>query len=92
MESRIWYRDIKRLGFDEQAQEDKLYRDKYGYGYVIFEKRLTKTIYLDWERETGKCYMVRLKRDGKGQMANRMEVMDVESLESIMDFYTRDEY
>ena len=91
MENRIWYKDIKRLGFEEQVQEDNVYKDKYGYGYVIIKKQLTKTIYLDWERETGKCYLVRLKRGGRGDIANRIEIMDVESLESMMDFYTMDE-
>ena len=91
MENRIWYKDIKRLGFKEDPQTDDVYKDKYGYGYRIVTKQLTRTIYLDWERETGKCYLVRLKKGGKGDVANRMEIMDVESLESIMDFYTRDE-
>ena len=73
------YSTIMGLGFKETECSDSVYETQHGYPYCIVNKKLTKKIYLDWEKDTKHCYLVR--------MSKKVQVENLDELESIIDFF-----
>ncbi len=85
--SQIRYKDIIDLGFNEDfSPSDKVYQDQYGYDYVIITKKLTKRIYLDWQKETRICELVRT--DKEGNVKSRLVMSDLKSIKDMINFYS----
>lgn len=81
------YKTIMELGFKETECSDSVYESIHGYPYCIVNKKLSKEIYLDWEKETKHCYLVRLSNPKEGEIGNKVKVKNLEQLESIIDFF-----
>ena len=81
----INYSDIKALGFTEEFAHDQVYFNQYGYEYAIIQKKLTKKIYLDWEKETRLCRMVR--QDDECNILGTFKIEDLDQLKSIINFF-----
>lgn len=81
------YKFIKDLGFDEEIKEgDKVFFDIYGFHYSIITKDLTETIYLQWQKETQFCTLVRT--DKEYNILKKREIQSDEELLAIIDFFT----
>ena len=83
---KISYKEIKALGFNESKQHDEVYEAQYGFPYVIIEKKLTKKIYLDWEKHSQLCYLVRMDKDEN--IRKHVPVANLEVLKQIVNFFT----
>ena len=77
------------LGFKETECSDSVYEGLHGYPYCIVNKKLTNKIYLDWEKDTKHCYLVRLSNPKTGDIAKKVQVKSLEELESIIDFFLK---
>lgn len=85
MQEEIKYSDIMSLGFKEEECNDSVYFNEYGYQYCITTINLTKRIYIDWEKSTRLCEMVRT--DKKNNILSRMPINDLDQLKTIVDFF-----
>lgn len=83
---KIIYKEIMALGFKSEEQNDSVYEAQYGFPYCIIEKQLTKKLYLDWEKETQLCWLVRI--DENWNVKKRIPVANLETLKQIVDFFT----
>lgn len=59
----INYRTVMDLGFTEDIHTDPIYFDRYGYHWSIINLQLTKRIYLEWEKESRLCWIVRTNKE-----------------------------
>jgi hypothetical protein len=84
-QEQIRYGDIIELGFKEEFCNDTVYEYKYGFQYVIITLNLTKRIFIDWEKETRLCEMVRLDKDHN--VKARKPIMNLEELKEIIEFF-----
>ncbi len=86
---KIWYKEIKKHGFTESEYKDAVYLDQYGFDWVVYTKKLSKSIYIEWSRETGYCIINRLKNVGKDseEIARQLPIRDASHLDSIIDFH-----
>lgn len=87
-QKKIKYSDVMALGFDTEVSPDSVYFDEYGYEYEIITKRLTKTIYIDWAKETQLAEMVRGCKKQK-DVYNKMPIRDLEHLKELINFFTK---
>ena len=86
-QEKIKYSEIMGLGFTEEPQFDKVYFNEYGFEYCIITKELTKKIYLDWEKETQLCKMVRLSDPKKGCIGAEMPIKNLEHAKEMIEFF-----
>lgn len=84
-QEQIRYKDIIDLGFKEEFCSDTVYEDEYGFQYVIITLNLTKRIYIDWEKSTRLCEMVRLDKDHN--VKARKPIMNLDELKGIVEFF-----
>jgi len=87
-QEKIKYSDIMSLGFTEDIQNDSTYFSEFGFDYAIIERKLTKKIYLDWEKETQLCELVRMDHPDTCNIKKKKKVRDLEHLKEIIDFFT----
>lgn len=87
MQEKIQYSEIIALGFTEDPSHDSIYFDQFGYDYVIITKKLSKKIYLDWEKSTQLCKLVRLKKVKTGDIAKIYQIKNLKELKEIIDFF-----
>lgn len=87
MQEEIFYHEIIKLGFNEEFANDGLYFRIHGYNYAIINKYLTKKIYLEWEKETKLCRMVRIDNSKECNILNTMPIMNLQHLKIINDFF-----
>jgi len=87
-QEKINYSEIMGLGFTEEISEDKSYYAKHGYSYCIITKKLTKKIYLDWEKETKLCKMVRLSKPKTGDIGAELPINNLEHLKEMINFFS----
>ena len=87
-EGRIYYKDILGSGFTEQVESDKVYEGQFGFPYSIIEYKLTPTLYLDWEKSTGKCVMNRL--DKNGYIVATMPIKNIETVKELINFFKQE--
>ena len=83
-QKKIKYGEVISLGFTEKIQKDEVYFNKFGYNWAIIQLKLTKNIYLDWEKSTQLCEMVRTK---KHWVQNKMPIKDLDHLKEIVNFF-----
>ncbi len=87
-QEQINYSEIIDLGFDEQiVSSDKVFFRKYGFEYTIINLELTKTIYIDWSKETQLCELIRINSANKADIMARMPIRNYEHLREIIGFY-----
>src|SRR5690554_5448893 len=84
-QERIRYKDVLDLGFNVEKISDKNYFNDFGFEYEIVTKNLTGLIYLDWEKETGFCFIVRL--EGVNIVAKR-PIKNLDHLKDTVSFFT----
>lgn len=75
------------LGFNEQVCSDSVYFDKYGFPYCIITLKLTKTIYIDWEKENGLAKMVRINNNQDCDIMQTMPIINLEHLKDMVRFF-----
>ena len=73
------------LGFTEDYQSDSVYEAKYGFPYSIITLKLTKRIYLDWEKETRLCWIVRT--DKEGYIQAKRPIYNLNHLKDVVAFF-----
>ena len=87
-QEKINYDEIMALGFTEDVQSDRVYEAEHGYKYCIINKELTKKIYLDWEKETKLCKMVRLSKPKTGDIGAELPIKNLDHLKEMINFFS----
>jgi hypothetical protein len=90
MQEKIKYSEIMSLGFEEEQATDNVYFKEFGFPYCIITKNLTKKIYLDWEKSTQLCQMVRMKDNKTCDIMKRMPIKNLTHLKEIIEFFDND--
>ena len=90
-QEKINYSEIMALGFTEEISEDKIYYAEHGYEYCIITKNLTKKIYLDWQKDTKLCEMVRVDSPKTGNIKARLPIMNIQHLKELVNFFSNDQ-
>ena len=90
-QEKINYKDIIDLGFEEVECYDSVYEALYGYPYCHITKHLTKKIYLDWEKETRRCKMVRIDSAKTCNIMAETPIMNLEQVKTLIDFFSDEE-
>jgi hypothetical protein len=88
LQERIQYHEIIALGFTEIKTNDSVYFQEFGFPYVIITKQLSKEIYLDWEKHTQFCELIRMDKPKVGSISKRYPVKNLAELKTIIDFFT----
>lgn len=86
-QQKIYYQDVMDLGFSETVCSDPVYERQHGYKYCIYTLYLNELIYLDWEKSTKLCQIVRLKPDDPDYVAKRMPIIDLKQLKAVVKFF-----
>jgi hypothetical protein len=89
-QEQINYRKIMDLGFDEEFIHDKVYEDQNGFQYTFISKELTKKLYLQWDKETKLCKMVRLSKPKTGDIGAELPITDLQHLKDMICFFLND--
>ena len=84
----IPYDKIIALGFTEEVHDDTVYEAEHGYKYCIITKQLTKKLYLDWQKDTKLCKLVRLSKPKTGDIGAELEIEGLHHLEMIINFFS----
>jgi hypothetical protein len=82
---KIKYKDIIDLGFTESVEFDPVYFDQYGFDYSIISLKLTKKLYLDWEKETQLCLLLRI--DKHESIRAKKIIKGLEELKELIEFF-----
>ena len=85
----INYIDVMALGFSEQIEDDEVYFEEHGFDYVIIQKKLTSLIYLDWDKATRLCDLIRI--DTSSAVLGRMPVRNLDAAIDLIKFFTNKE-
>jgi hypothetical protein len=85
-QSPIWFKTVMDLGFKEEFVNDKCFFDEMGFEYSIVQLKLTKNIYLQWEKDTRFCTMYRHKN---GEILSSLDIKDEDNLIQIVDFFRK---
>lgn len=88
VQEQINYKNIMNLGFVEEEIYDSVYYNQYGFEYAIITKYLTKKIYLDWDKVSRVCTMVRI--DKEKNILAKMPIRDLDHLHEILNFFDDD--
>ena len=88
-QKRIDYIDVMDLGFEEEFPPDDVFYNKYGYEYSLVTKWVAKDIFLDWDKTTGFCEMIRVKGEGEN-ILGRMPIIDLDHLERMIAFFSEE--
>lgn len=88
MQQKIKYHEIMSRGFEESIKHDPVYFREFGFDWAIITLKLTAKIYLDWEKETQLCQMVRMDSAKKCNIKTRMPIRDLEHLDELINFFT----
>ena len=81
----IDYSDIIDLGFKEEKTSDSVYKNKYGFDYVIISKKLGKRIRAYWTKEDRLCELIRA--DKEGNIKGRLPIHDLDHLTELINFF-----
>lgn len=87
MQEKIQYHEVMSLGFKEEFCHDEVYFRENGFQYTIITLRLTKNIYIDWDKRTQLAEIVRLDKDYV-HIKKKMPIRDLLHLKEIVDFYS----
>ena len=83
----IKYKDVMDLGFKETFSHDNVYFNQYGYEYSIVELKLTKHVFIDWEKSSRICTMIRINNKEECSIMARYEIQNLRELKDIIDFF-----
>lgn len=89
-QEKIDYDKIMALGFNEEIASDSCYEAEHGYAYCIITKNLTKKIYLDWQKDTKLCKMVRIDSPKTGNVKAETQIMNLEQIKTLIDFFSNE--
>ena len=89
-QEKINYSEIMALGFSEEIDSDSSYEAEHGYAYCIITKNLTKKIYLDWEKDTKLCKMVRIDSPKTGNIKAELPINNLEHLKEMINFFSNE--
>lgn len=84
---KINYSDIMDLGFTEEIIDDPVYFNEHGFEYSLITKKLTENIYLDWEKETKECSLIRIDHPSKGNILGKMKLLGYDEVKRIIYFF-----
>lgn len=87
-QEKINYSEIMALGFSEEVSNDRVYYNEHGYDYSIITLNLTECIYLDWEKETKLCKMVRIDNTNECNIMKTLPIMNLYQLKEIINFFS----
>ena len=87
MQEEIKYHEIMSLGFKEEFCYDEVYFRENGFQYAIITLKLTKNIYIDWDKRTQLAEMIRLDKDYV-HIKKKMPIRDLLHLKEIVDFFS----
>jgi hypothetical protein len=87
-QEKIKYCDVMALEFNTEVSPDSVYFNEYGYDYEIITKQLTKTIYIDWAKETQLAEMIRSCKKQK-DIINRMPIKNLDHMKELINFFTK---
>ena len=87
-QEKIDYDKIMALGFIEEIYSDSVYEAENGYAYCIITKNLTKKIYLDWEKDTKLCKIVRIDSPKECNVMAEIPMINLEQINTIIDFFS----
>ena len=87
-QEKIDYDKIMALGFSEEVASDSCYEAEHGYAYCIITKNLTKKIYLDWQKDTKLCKMVRLSKPKTGDIGAELLIKNIDHLKEMINFFS----
>ena len=90
IQEKIDYDKIMALGFNEQVASDSCYEAEHGYAYCIITKNLTKKIYLDWQKDTKLCKMVRIDSPKTGNVKAETPIMNLEQIKTLINFFSNE--
>ena len=89
-QEKIDYDKIMALGFEEEICSDSVYEATHGYAYCLIKKNLTKKIYLDWQKDTKLCKMVRIDSQKTGNVKAETPIMNIEQIKTLIDFFSNE--
>ena len=89
-QEKINYSEIMALGFTEEVNSDSVYEAEHGYSYCIITKQLTKKIYLDWQKDTKLCKMVRLSKPKTGDIGAELPIKNLDHLKEMINFFSNE--
>jgi len=81
----IKYKDVMDLGFVEQFVEDNVFFNQYGFQYSIITFECAKRIFIDWDKTTRLCEILRVDKDGN--IKGRKKIESIDDLKEIILFY-----
>jgi predicted Ser/Thr protein kinase len=90
IQEKIDYDKIMALGFNEDIVSDSSYEAEHGYAYCIITKNLTKKIYLDWQKDTKLCKMVRIDSPKTGNIKAETQIMNLEQIKTLINFFSNE--
>lgn len=79
------YSEIINLGFKEEIVNDKVYFNQFGFDYAIITLQLTKSIYLDWSKDSQICKIVRT--DKLHNILSQKQIKSFDDLKAIIYFF-----
>ena len=85
----IKYKEVIDLGFKRSELEDDVFVGQYGYGWFLMTKKLSKTLYLDWDCVNRTVTLIRNK---KNNILSRLPIVNLEHLKIINTFFTDKHY
>lgn len=88
MQEKIKYSDIMALGFEEEEYSDMVFFKEFGYAPSIVTLNLTKKIYIDWDKPTQLCEIVRIDNTDTCDIMKRMPIKDLSHLREMVDFFS----
>src|SRR5690554_6986234 len=90
-QERIRYKDVLDLGFNVERISDKINFDEFGFEYEIVTKNLTDLIFLDWEKETGFCFLIRIDGLEEENIVAKRPIKNLDHLKDIVSFFTKED-
>jgi len=81
----IKYKDVIELGFKRKELDDDVFVSQHGYGWFIVTKKLSKTLYLDWDCADRTVTLIRNK---KSNILSRLPIKNLDNLKDINSFFT----
>jgi hypothetical protein len=86
-QEKISYKEIIKLGFTQEAVNDTVYFNEFGFDYAIIELKLTSKIFINWAKETQLCKMYRIDKKSKGNVLSRKCITSLKELKEIIKFF-----
>lgn len=86
-QEQINYADVMELGFCDEQVNDSVHMKMYGYPASNNYLELTDTIYVDWDKVTRLCKIVRVNNPKDCTVIKQIPVINLNQLKLIINFY-----